>query len=90
MTKTSKENDVILKKVLYIYYPIGFQKDTIKNKVLIDSSSKINAIIPAYALKLGFKVRRTDVRAQKIDGSIFKIFRIILASFQIEDKLEKT
>ena len=42
---------------------------------------------PAYALKLGLRVRRTDVGAQKIDSSTFKIFGIVLASFQVEDKL---
>ena len=40
-----------------------------------------------YVLKLGLKIRLTNVGAQKIDGSTFEIFRIVLASFQIEDTL---
>lgn len=35
----------------------------------------------AYVLKLDFRVRRIDIKAQKIDGSIFETFRIVLASF---------
>ena len=34
-----------------------------------------------YALKLGLKVRPTNVGAQKIDNSIFETFEIVLASF---------
>ena len=43
-----------------------------------------------YALKLGLKIYLTNVKAQKIDGSTLKTFKIVLASFQIEDKLGRT
>lgn len=43
-----------------------------------------------YILKLGFKIRRINIKAQKINNSIFKIFEIVLTSFEIEYKLEKT
>ena len=36
---------------------------------------------PGYALKLGLKIRPTDIGAQKINSSIFKIFEMVLASF---------
>ena len=49
--------------------------------------SGVNAIAPAYASKLGLRVRRTDVGAQKIDGSTLETFGMVLASFQVEDKL---
>ena len=42
---------------------------------------------PGYILKLGLKVRSTDVRAQKIDGSTLETFGMVLASFQVEDTL---
>ena len=42
---------------------------------------------PAYASRLGLQVYRTDIGAQKIDGSTFKTFGMVLASFQVEDKL---
>ncbi len=41
----------------------------------------------AYSAKLGLKVRPNDVGAQKIDGSIFETFGMVLANFQAEDKL---
>ena len=46
-------------------------------------------MILGYALKLGLKICYTNVKIQKIDSSILKIFKMILASFQVKDKLEK-
>ena len=42
---------------------------------------------PGYISKLGLKVRPTNVRAQKINGSTFETFEMVLASFQVEDTL---
>ena len=44
---------------------------------------------PVYALKLDLKFCFTNIRVQKIDNSTFEIFEMVLASFQVEDKLEK-
>ena len=44
---------------------------------------------PAYAAKLGLQVRKTDIGAQKIDGSTLETFEMVLADFQVEDKLER-
>ena len=85
VTETSKEDDVALQRVLYIHYPIWFKKKEVQ--VLIDSGSEVNAMLPAYASKLGFNFHHTDVEAQKIDDSTFETFGIVQASFQIEDKL---
>ena len=40
-------------------------------------------------MKLGLKVYSTNIKTQKIDGSILKIFEIVLASFLIKDKLKR-
>ena len=40
----------------------------------------------AYVEKLGLKSRKTNVRAQKIDGSTLIIFGIVIADFLVEDK----
>ena len=40
-------------------------------------------------MKLGFKIYLTNVEAQIIDDSTLETFRMVLASFQIEDKLGK-
>ena len=42
---------------------------------------------PAFAWKLGFQTRKTNVRAQKIHGSILKTFEMVIDDFQIEDKV---
>ena len=42
-----------------------------------------------YAWKLGLKIRKTNVGAQKIDGSALETFGMIIADFQIEDKISK-
>ena len=87
MTETSKEDDVALQRVPCIYYLIQFKKKEVP--ALIDPDNKVNTMIPTYVSRLCFRVHRTDIRAQKIDGSTFKTFGIVLASFQVEDKLEK-
>ena len=44
---------------------------------------------PDYARKLGLKIWRTNIRAQKIDGSVQEIFEMVIADFQIEDKASR-
>ena len=89
MTEASKEDDnVALARVPFIHYLLRFQKDNQNEmRAFIDSGSEVNKMTPAYALKLGFQVRRTNVGVQKIHGSILEMFGIILASFQVKDKL---
>ena len=53
---------------------------------MLDSSSEVNAMSPAYAENLGLKTRKTSVRAQKIDGSALETFEMVIADFQMEDK----
>ncbi len=52
--------------------------------------SIVNIITPANASKLGHKVCPTDVGIQKIDDSTFQTFRMVLVSFQVEDKLGRS
>lgn len=44
---------------------------------------------PAYAAKLYLKVCYIKVKVEKIDGFTFKTFKIVLAYFQVKDKLKK-
>ena len=60
-----KAPEVVLDRAPYIYYLLQFQKDK-KSAIiwaLIDSGSEINAMTPAYAKQLGFRIRKTDVEA---------------------------
>lgn len=75
-----------LECVLYIQYLFKFMKDSSKIQALIDSSSKINAIILAYTTILALCVCPTNVGAQKIDEFILSHHGIVLANFQVEDK----
>ena len=79
--ETNKEDEVTLEQILYIYYPLWFQKDTVDVRAIIDSGSEINVMTPVYALKIDFKVHYTNVGAKKIDGSTFETFGIVLTSF---------
>ena len=86
ITEASKKApEMILDQVPYIYYPVQFWKDKNRGNVpaLINSGSKINAMTSAYATKLGFKVQKTNVRAQKIDGSLLATYRMVIAAFPI-------
>ena len=54
VTDTSKEAfKVILDQVSYIHYPMLFHKDKAEIWALINFSSEVNAMTPAYAKKLG-------------------------------------
>ena len=41
---------------------------------------------PAYAKRLGLKTWKTNVGAQKIDGSALETFGMVIADFQVENK----
>ena len=43
-------------------------------------------MIPAYAKRLGLKTQKTNVGAQKINGSALETFGMVITDFQVEDK----
>ena len=82
---------IVIVRVPYIHYLVWFQENQGQEgqeqvKALLDSGSKINAISPAYIKRLGFKTQKTNVGAQKIDGSVLETFEMVIADFQMEDK----
>ena len=86
--KASKKDFNILNWVLFICYPIWFKK--IKIYFLINFGTKVNTMTLGYASKLDLKICSTNVEIQKINGFTLKTFKMVLTSFQIENKLEKT
>lgn len=72
---------MILNQILYIYHQIQFKNN--KAQALIKFNNKVNTITLAYKLKLDFKAHYTNIEAQKINSSNFKIFEMFLASFYI-------
>ena len=83
---TQEEKEVILDWVFCIHYLVQFRKDKETIWALIDSSSEVNAMTSAHAKKLSFRTGRTDVGAQKIDGSSLDTFGLVIAGFQVLDK----
>ena len=57
---------------------------------MLNSNSKVNAINSSYANKLDLKVQKTNVGAEKIDGSTLETFEIRIVDFQVEDKVDKS
>ena len=74
-------------RVPCIHYPVRFQEEQVK--ALLDSGSEVNAMNPDYARKLGLKIRRTNIGAQKIDGSALETFGMVIVDFQVEDKTSR-
>ena len=78
--------EVVLERLPCIYYPVRFQEDQQQEsqeqiKALRNSGSKINAMSPPYAKRLGLMTRKTDVKAQKIDGSALETFGMVIVDF---------
>ena len=88
VTGFRKEN-IPLAKVPCTYYPVQLWKNPNSTQTLLDSRSKVNTINPAYAKKLGLWIRKTELGAQKIDGSSLDTFGMVITSFQVQDILEK-
>ena len=76
----------VVVRVPYIYYPVWFQQDQEQVRALLDSGSKVNAMSLTYAKRLGLKIRKTNVGAQKINGSARETFGMMIADFQVKDK----
>ena len=82
--KESKSEYPNLAQVLCIWYPIIIRKKTMS--ALLDLGSEVNIIHPTLAWELGLSIRPTDVRAQKIDGTILDTFRMVATAFSLTDK----
>ena len=90
MTNTSRE--ATLKLVMCIRYPVQFRQKNDEDKdkdvrVLIDSSSEVNAIHPTYATKLGLRARKIDIGTQKINRSYLETFEMVIADCSVNDNL---
>ncbi len=73
-----------LERVPCIRYPVIFKKDQIE--ALLDSRSEVNAMSQAFAQQLGLKIRKTNVGAQKIDGTTLETYGMVVSTFSVSDK----
>ena len=85
MPVTDGDEEVV--RVLCIQYPVRFEEEQVK--ALLNSGSEVNAMNPNFARKLDLKVWKTNVGAQKIDGSALETFGMVIANFQMEDKANR-
>ena len=79
LVSNNSDEEIMLKEMLCIYYAVYFQKKWIR--ALLDSNSKINTINSNFVWKLAFYIRKINVKAQKMDSSILKIFVIMIVNF---------
>ena len=89
VTKISLKDHITLEQMSCIYYLLYFQKNTAGVRALVDLDCEVNVITLAYSAKLNLKVQKTNIGAQKIDDSTFNTFEIVLANFQVKDKLNR-
>ena len=81
----------VLDKISCICYLVQFCKDKGKDVLaFLDSGSEVNTMTPAYAAHLGLKVRVTDVGTQTIDGSSLATYNMVIATFQVVNKLGRS
>ncbi len=82
MSMTDKKMEE-LEQVPCIRYPVIFKDQT---EALFNSRSEVNAMSQVFAQQLGLKIRKTNVRAQKIDGTTLETFGVVISTFSISDK----
>ena len=81
----------VLDRVSYICYFVQFWKNKSRDVLaLLNSRSEINAMTLAYTAQLGLKVRKTNLGAQKIDGSSLAIYNMLIVAFQLLNKLDRS
>ncbi len=79
MTEKTEE----LERVPCIWYLITFKDQT---EALLDSGSEVNAMSQAFVQQLGFKICKTNIGAQKINGTTLKTYGIVVSTFSVLDK----
>ena len=100
MTEDSEEATLVstkeLEQVTCIKYPIVFPGGITQDgsalglmSALLDLGSQVNTMHPAFAEKLGLVFRTTNVGAQKINGTTFKTYGIVVAAFSMTDQANR-
>ena len=85
-----------LKQVTCIQYPIAFPGAETQDgsaldpmSALLDLGSKVNIIYPAFAKRLGLVVQTTNIGTQKIDGTTFETYEMVIVAFLVIDQADK-
>ncbi len=72
-----------LERIPCIRFPVTLKDQT---ETLLDSRSEVNAMNQAFAQQLGLKIRKTNVRVQKIDGTTLETYKMVVSTFSVSDK----
>ncbi len=83
MSMIDKKTEEELEWVPCIRYPVTF-KD--QNEALLDSGSKVNIMSQAFAQKLGLKISKIRLGAQKIGATTLETYGMVVSTFSISDK----
>ena len=85
-TSMTEKTEEELERVPCIWYPVTFQDWT---EALLDLGSEVNAMSLAFASQLGLKIWKTNVGAQKIDGTTLETYGMVVFIFSVSDKDSK-
>ena len=80
---TGKKKEEELERVPCIWYPITLKDRT---EALHNLGTELNVMNPMFTFKLGLRFRKTNVRAQKIDGITPETNAIVVSTFSLLDK----
>ncbi len=72
-----------LEWVPYIQYLVTFKDQT---EALLDLRSEVNVMNQAFTSQLGLKICKTNIGAQKIDGTTLETYEIVVSIFSMLDK----
>ena len=82
-TSITEKTEEKLEWVPYIWYPVTFKDQT---KALLDLRSEVNIMNQVIAHQLGLKIKKINVRAQKIDGTTLETYKMVVSTFSISNK----
>ncbi len=80
---TNKKTEEELKQVPCIWYSVTFKERT---EAQLNSKSEVNVISQAFVHQLGLKTWKTNVKAQKFDGTTLEIYRMVVFTFSVLNK----
>ena len=80
---TDKKIEEEFEWVPYIWYYVIF-KNLIE--AWLDFGSKVNIMSQVFSQQLGLKICKTSIRAQKIDGTTLKIYKMVVSTLFMSDK----
>lgn len=77
-----------LQHIIYIHYLIQFNGFPVK--MLMSSSSEVNAIYLSFMKRLSLRICKTDVRTEKINSSLPETYNMIITLYHMNDRDKKS